>query len=229
MNTTLPANREHLSPNHYPASYFKDKSILVIHATAADTWNSTKHWFKNPQSKASSHYVVDKNGDIYQMVDEAYPAWHAGISRWNGKTDLNRHSIGIEIVNNSIKPYPEEQIQAVIKLSADIMRRNGITSENLVRHSDISGFRGKRDPYSHFPWDRFKQSVVSMVGSGVVLPGPGMPGTVPAGTVSPWAEDAWEFAKQTGMVDEDSDPQKPTTKEEVATMIYRFYDKVINN
>lgn len=153
-------NKEFRSPNHYVA-FATPPKILVIHATAADTWNSTKHWFLNPQSKASSHYVIDKNGDIYQMVDESKPAWHAGYSKWKGKEGLNWHSIGIELVNDSHKPYPEAQIAAVIELSKDIMSRLEIDKEDVVRHSDISGYRGKTDPYSHFPWDRFKKSLTS--------------------------------------------------------------------
>ena len=118
----LNINKAFPSPNHYPASYYKEIKYLIIHATAADSWNSTKNWFLNPQSKASSHYVVDKNGDIYQMVDEIFPAWHAGLSKWENNEDLNRYSIGIEIVNNSIKPYPEEQIKSVVNLSINIIR-----------------------------------------------------------------------------------------------------------
>lgn len=220
----LNINRNFRSPNHYPKNYYKDTSILVIHATAADTWTSTKWWFMNHQSKASSHYVIAKNGDIYQMVDEAYPAWHAGYSRWDGKQDINRHSIGIEIVNNSIKPYPEEQIRAVVKLSADIMKRHNISSHNLVRHSDISGFRGKRDPYEHFPWERFK----SMVENDLNNISDGNENNQP-GEVAPWAKDAWQFAQGIGIVGEDSNPKAKASKEEVATMIYRFYDKIINN
>jgi len=229
--SNLSVNKSFRSPNHYPASYYKDISCLVIHATAADTWNSTKHWFMNSQSNASSHYVIDKNGDLYQMVDEIFPAWHAGVSKWNGNEDINRHSIGIEIVNNSIKPYPEEQIQSVIKLSIDIMKRHNISIDNLVRHSDISGFRGKRDPYSHFPWERFKLEVGNALKSNkdeekdIVNV---EHSSLPAGVVSPWAKDAWEFSKQIGIVDKDTDPQDMTTKEEVTTMIYRFYDQIIN-
>ena len=53
----------------------------------------------DPASKVSSHYVVDEHGDIIQLVPEARRAWHAGESSWEGVSDINSRSVGIEIVN----------------------------------------------------------------------------------------------------------------------------------
>ena len=46
----------------------------------------------------SCHYVVDTNGDIYQIGEDTDILWHAGVSSWEGKEDMNRYSIGIEII-----------------------------------------------------------------------------------------------------------------------------------
>ena len=51
------------------------------------------------QAKVSAHYVVEENGDVYRLVDEANRAWHSGASSWGGASDINARSIGIEIVN----------------------------------------------------------------------------------------------------------------------------------
>lgn len=203
-------NRDHQSPNYYPAHYRRSTDILVIHATAADTWSSTMHWFKNPASQASAHYVIDKNGDIYQMVPEVFPAWHAGYSNWNGKDDINRDSIGIELVNNAYSAYPQEQIDACIELSRDIMKRHATISHNLVRHSDISPGR-KTDPYSHFPWDEFKRNVC----------GDKKPDEVSA-EPAPWAEKDWGKWMEEGVLSEQSIPSQQTTKQELAVFFTRF-------
>lgn len=72
---------------------------IIIHFTAGTTAKSAIDWFKNTESQASAHFVIDKNGDITQMVPTNRRAWHAGTSKWGELTDLNNHSIGIEIVN----------------------------------------------------------------------------------------------------------------------------------
>ncbi|MBW3570450.1 MAG: N-acetylmuramoyl-L-alanine amidase [Gemmatimonadetes bacterium] len=71
---------------------------LVMHYTA-DGGNTAVDWFKNPASKASAHLVISRQGKITQMMPFDRVAWHAGESEWKGVSRLNRHSIGIEMVN----------------------------------------------------------------------------------------------------------------------------------
>jgi N-acetylmuramoyl-L-alanine amidase len=82
-------------------------------------------------------------------------AWHAGRSFWRGITDVNSASVGIEIVNPGhefgYRPFPDEQIAALIPLVHDIKERYGITRGNVVGHSDIAPAR-KQDPGELFPW-----------------------------------------------------------------------------
>ena len=103
----------------------------------------------------SCHYLVAEDGTILRMVDEAERAWHAGRSHWRSIEDVNSASIGIEIVNPGhdwgYRPFPDEQIAAVMELVADIQKRHGITRGNIVGHSDIAPAR-KRDPGELFPW-----------------------------------------------------------------------------
>ncbi|HYI42224.1 MAG TPA: N-acetylmuramoyl-L-alanine amidase, partial [Sphingomicrobium sp.] len=88
--------------------------------------------------------------------DESKRAWHSGKSRWRGITDVNSASIGIEIVNPGhefgYRPFPDEQIAALIPLVADIKERHGIGRGNVVAHSDVAPAR-KEDPGELFPWD----------------------------------------------------------------------------
>ena len=91
-----------------------------------------------------------------RLVDEDKRAWHAGKSRWRGITDVNSASVGIEIVNPGhefgYRPFPDEQIAALIPLVADIKDRHGIGRGNVVGHSDVAPAR-KEDPGELFPWD----------------------------------------------------------------------------
>lgn len=72
---------------------------LVIHYTASDNGAGAVTWLCNPQAQASAHLVVDLDGSVTQLMDFNRVAWHAGKSEWGGLIGLNRHSIGIEVVN----------------------------------------------------------------------------------------------------------------------------------
>jgi N-acetylmuramoyl-L-alanine amidase len=107
----------------------------------------------------SSHYLVrDDPPVIYRLVDEGRRAWHAGVSSWQGNTNLNSSSIGIEIVNfgdrnGGWQDYPKAQMDAVIALVKDIVKRHNIRPDRIVGHSDIAPQR-KTDPGPRFPWKR---------------------------------------------------------------------------
>jgi N-acetylmuramoyl-L-alanine amidase len=117
----------------------------------------------SPTSKVSSHYVVWEDGGIVQCVPEARRAWHAGVSGWSGKTQLNSCSIGIEIVNPGhdfgYPDFPDAQIKAVIALCQDIIARRRIPADRVLAHSDIAPSR-KQDPGEKFPWRRLYEAGV---------------------------------------------------------------------
>jgi N-acetylmuramoyl-L-alanine amidase len=115
----------------------------------------------------SVHYVVPdvpriEKGEpvVYQLVPETERAWHAGKSEWQGTTELNAASIGIENVNvgpvdtpqgRTWQPYPPAQVDALVKLAKDIVTRYKIPPTRVVGHSDIAPQR-KIDPGPAFPW-----------------------------------------------------------------------------
>jgi N-acetylmuramoyl-L-alanine amidase len=122
--------------------------------------------------RVSSHYVVDTNGDVYRLVDEARVAWHAGLSWWGDARALNESSIGVEIVNmdGNVHDYPEVQRDAVIGLCRGILARHpGIAARNVVGHSDIAPKR-KDDPGGRFFWRALAEASVGLwpVASAVV-------------------------------------------------------------
>lgn len=144
--------------------------FLILHYTALDDVRSLKVL---TEEQVSAHYLVTKNPPfrngkpvVLQLVPEDQRAWHAGISNWNGRANLNDSSIGIEIVNLGFTdnmfgvrtwyPYNETQITALAALTKDIIRRNNITPDNVLGHSDIAPLR-KQDPGKLFPWKRFAE------------------------------------------------------------------------
>ncbi len=134
--------------------------FLILHFTGGSWEASVKILTEGP---VSSHYLVrDSPVQVYQLVDESQRAYHAGRSSWQGQTQLNAASIGIEIQNagdiqgpNGIiyHDYPKAQIDAVIALVKDIVARHQIRPDRILGHSDIAPTR-KVDPGPTFPWKR---------------------------------------------------------------------------
>ena len=146
------------------SSNFNDRklpvSILVLHYTGMETGEAARDRLCDPAAEVSAHWLVHEDGRIENLVDENARAWHAGRGSWNGITDLNSASIGVEIVNGghnvpspngNLPPYPDVQILSVIKLAKEIIGRHDIAAHNIVGHSDVAPER-KEDPGEHFPW-----------------------------------------------------------------------------
>lgn len=72
---------------------------LVIHYTAGRDARESIDWLSNRRAQASAHIVIDRDGEVTQLVPFDAVAWHAGQSSWEGRVGLNRCSIGIELDN----------------------------------------------------------------------------------------------------------------------------------
>ena len=123
------------------------------------------NWLKNPLSKVSCHYLIDKKGKIIQMVPENKIAWHAGKSMWKNFIDLNKKSIGIELVNKGhrfgYENFTAIQINSLIKLCKLLKRKYKIKTENFLGHSDIAPLR-KIDPGEKFPWRKVSKYKIGL-------------------------------------------------------------------
>ncbi|MDX2113373.1 MAG: N-acetylmuramoyl-L-alanine amidase [Alphaproteobacteria bacterium] len=145
-----------------PSPNFNDREgheidMLVLHYTGMKNADDARDKLcnANHEKKVSCHYLVDEDGTVYAMVDEAMRAWHAGVSYWRGHTNINQRSIGIEIVNPGhefgYRPFPKPQMEAVAELCKDILSRHSIPQRNVVGHSDVAPER-KQDPGELFDW-----------------------------------------------------------------------------
>ncbi|MBS0232398.1 MAG: N-acetylmuramoyl-L-alanine amidase [Proteobacteria bacterium] len=149
------ATTVHPAHNHEPRRGGARPSLLILHYTGMASAERAIDWLARPDSGVSCHYVIDESGKITQLVPEERRAWHAGVSCWRGETDINSHSIGIEIHNpghqNGYPDFPAAQMQAVVALSKDIARRHRIAPDNILAHSDVAPGR-KIDPGEKFNW-----------------------------------------------------------------------------
>ena len=141
-----------------PSPNFDDRrpNLVVLHHTTDDTLDEALATLTSPERKVSAHYLVGRDGQIVQLVQERHRAWHAGKSWWGGNTDINSTSIGIELDNNGYEPFADAQIDALLTLLADIQQRHNIPVANFVAHADIAPAR-KEDPSELFPWQKLAE------------------------------------------------------------------------
>lgn len=157
-----------------PSPNFNDRKhpvdMLVLHYTGMETGQEALDRMCDASAEVSAHYMIWEDGRIVQLVGEDKRAWHAGVSSWQGDSDLNSRSIGIEIVNGGhdwplegglLPPYPDAQIEALIELCTGILSRWDIAPSRIVGHSDIAPAR-KDDPGEHFPWQRLAEAGIGI-------------------------------------------------------------------
>lgn len=148
-------------------------SLLVLHYTVDDFSQSIKTFL---YGGLSVNYIIDeKPTAVYRLVSEDLASFHAGVGRWQGVTNINNASIGIELVNrtNDIPgpaplvgwvPFEPSQIQSLITLAKDIVTRHNIDPTCVIAHSDSGGVdpqtQGLRkiDPGPLFPWEMLYQN-----------------------------------------------------------------------
>jgi N-acetylmuramoyl-L-alanine amidase len=117
---------------------------IVLHCTATENAASAINWMRNPESKVSCHFIIDKKGNIYRLVPVEKCAWHAGKCR---VPNANRRSIGVELVNKNdgLDPYTPEQLAACARLLQMLRDNYGI--KYLVGHYEICKPAGRKtDP-----------------------------------------------------------------------------------
>jgi len=139
----------------------KDIKVIVIHYTGMQSKIESIKRLLNSRHKVSCHYLIDRKGLILKMVDENKIAWHAGKSKWKNFDNLNKNSIGIELVNKGhdfgYEEFTNEQINKLIRLCLNLKRKYKIKNSNIVGHSDIAPLR-KQDPDERFPWKKLKRN-----------------------------------------------------------------------
>jgi N-acetyl-anhydromuramyl-L-alanine amidase AmpD len=141
--------------------------MVVIHSTGGPTcdartgkpiWVGAGTLGKNMRHieahpKLGIHYMIDRDGTLRASVPEDQVGHHAfGVSG---------RSIAIELINDGdgLDPFPEAQLESLVKLLRDIVKRRGITRDGIQRHSDVDHGRlscdrtqrRKVDPGPAFP------------------------------------------------------------------------------
>ncbi len=143
----------HPSPNFGERRGGQQPELVVIHYTAMASCAAALERLCDPMAEVSAHYLIDTDGTVLRLVDEAMRAWHAGAGSWGGRGDVNSRSIGIELANRGAEPFAQAQMAALERLLADILGRRGLGPQAVIGHSDMAPGR-KGDPGPRFDWRR---------------------------------------------------------------------------
>lgn len=161
---------------------------IVLHTPEepADTNETTPQWFANPAAGASTHYYLDNDGDLYQMVPESECPWangnRGGVNRtWKGTKDawppwaeagvsLNCQTISIEIEGYAAsigQTLNDTQFAALVAWIKNVSGRYGIPldRDHIIGHFEVATDR--TDPGATFPWDRV---MADLIGGGEDMP-----------------------------------------------------------
>jgi N-acetylmuramoyl-L-alanine amidase len=131
-------------------------NFVIIHHTAQNSCDQTLKTFTLPRTQVSAHYVICKDGTVHHMLNDYLRAWHAGIGKWGGASDINSSSIGIEIDNSGFENFTDYQVNSLLRLLDTLKHKYAIPVANFIGHSDIAPSR-KVDPNITFPWKRLSE------------------------------------------------------------------------
>lgn len=142
-----------LPPQHYGGPWIEQLFTNRLDAAAHPYFEAVK------DLRVSAHLLIRRRGGIVQFVPFVRRAWHAGLSRHEGRERCNDFSIGIELEGDDARPFTERQYQkltAVTRLLLAAYPR--ITPARIVGHSEIAPGR-KTDPGPRFDWRRLRESL----------------------------------------------------------------------
>ena len=150
---------------NYRSSNFNNRKkgrllYIIIHYTALKNYEEALLYLCDKRKKVSSHFLINQNGNIYNLVNLNKRAWHAGISYWEGNKDINSMSIGIELDFSSNKEnnnFSKKMIKSLIFILKKIKKKYNIKNQNILAHSDIAPLR-KKDPGIKFPWKKLNDN-----------------------------------------------------------------------
>ena len=126
---------------------------IVIHYTGMKCLKLAYKKLSEKSSNVSAHFLISRQGTIYNLLCPKYKAWHAGKSKWKKNTNINDYSIGIELENRGhefgYQNYSKKQYSSLKKLISFLKKNFLILDKDIIFHSDIAPNR-KKDPGEKF-------------------------------------------------------------------------------
>jgi N-acetyl-anhydromuramyl-L-alanine amidase AmpD len=142
----------------YPASSRRTKKIqlIVLHHTGSNNISNALKWFKNPNNYASTHFIVDRDGHIQQLVKEEDSSFHIQNAVYKHSRLVAESSLGLHLVGNGVDNFTDAQYEAVAMLCAHLQKKYGLTNEEILKHSEVEVTNLAVPANDPTPWDQEK-------------------------------------------------------------------------
>jgi AmpD protein len=148
-----------------PLPHFNDRphgaviDTFIIHSiNAGENCSAANCVDLLDKHSVAAHYLIDRAGATYQLVEEKHRAWHAGESKLPFANDqravINDFSIGVELITTSDNSFTEPQYSSLAKLTKEIAKQHPL--RYVLGHEHISPGR-KADPGANFDWDKYRK------------------------------------------------------------------------
>lgn len=148
------------SPNYSKGRKGKKIVAIVNHITAGAVPGCLS-WMRNPRAKASAHYLITRQGKIYQMVRDEDTSWHAGMvnkPKWKlyDGSNPNYYTLGIEHECLSGGLLTDAQYKATVELHKMLITKYNIPvdRDHIIGHYGIDGVNRPNCPGPNFPWNK---------------------------------------------------------------------------
>lgn len=152
---------QHPSANFGPRKGGAKPDLIVLHYTGMDSTEAALARLCDPVAEVSAHYLIARDGTVFQLVDDTMRAWHAGAGSWGAVQDVNSRSIGVELCNAAaligLPPFAHRQMTSLETLLDDLMKRHSVLPERVIGHCDMALGR-KADPGPAFDWRRLAKA-----------------------------------------------------------------------
>jgi hypothetical protein len=126
--------RYYYSPRNRERPTRRGTEFIILHTTEGSAAGSLKKLSANGEA----HYMIDEKGRLYRILHRDKVAYHAGTSLWNGKSDLDSRSIGIEVVGYHDKSITAAQVKTLRSLLATLKPMYKIPDDRVLTHSMVA-------------------------------------------------------------------------------------------
>ena len=86
---------------------------------------------------ASAHALIDRDGELFKLVDYNKQAYHAGASLLNGRQNCNRWTLGVELIGTQDSGFSEAQYKALGAFLAEMEQEHSFSRDNVAGHDSV--------------------------------------------------------------------------------------------
>jgi len=144
------------TPNFSKGRVITPKAVVLHHTAGA--YAGSVAWCMNPASQVSYHCIIKRDGERTVLASDNQRTWHAGVSNWKGRNDLNSWSLGVAFEGDTNKePLSKEMIESAIEYLVPRMKKLSLTIKDVTDHRTVSP--GRKNDLKLSEYDRFMQEL----------------------------------------------------------------------